>query len=97
MGEGLRIGKKGRTFRLDMCRGEHGARFDVVCTREGFEVWYSWVGSNHRPPVPQKEYDPRKGYAGTAKTTKKSMRSVAATAVGRLAPSPISAIVVASW
>jgi hypothetical protein len=41
--------------------------------RSRFELhggWYSWVGSNHRPPVPQKERHNRQGYAGAAVITK---------------------------
>ena len=39
--------------------GQEVARIEMslasfqASTSKGIEKWYSWVGSNHRPPVPQ--------------------------------------------
>jgi|EndMetStandDraft_7_1072992.scaffolds.fasta_scaffold1065210_2 hypothetical protein len=59
--------------------------------------WYSWVGSNHRPPVPQEEYSLRRGYAIPADATKMIVLSMISPAAFRLICAAIGAIVVATW
>jgi hypothetical protein len=59
-------------------------------------VWYSWVGSNHRP-VPQIAFYCRRAYAIVADSTKTVIISTANRPDARLSYATICIIVVASW
>jgi hypothetical protein len=104
VGEGRRISKedgneKGKEERLSGDRVvENTARASIVaCARQAFDAWYSWVGSNHRTPVPQTENRLRRLCEPLRWSTNYYVISISNAALNTLPFSSFSAIVVAMW
>jgi hypothetical protein len=60
-------------------------------------LWYSWVGSNHRPPVPQTEIRLRRRYDPLRQSANYYVISISNAALSTLPFSSFSVIVVAMW